>query len=350
MVATVDGRTFDHRPRFDPRSLRFRAAAGVTQMPTSGRLWTHGPVLDQGAEGACVGYGSAGAVAAAPSNRPGVTDTYARSWYKRAQRLDEWQGEAYEGTSVLAGCLVGRERKLWTGFRWAKRPAELAAGILDDTLGPAVIGVQWSENLYEPPASGLLPAAVRLDPDMGHCVLLFGYLPAPAHVTVQQRQQLEQLGLGQAADRLDEPGFLLLNSWGPSWGVGGRAVAPLSLVSRWFAARGEFALPENRTKGTRMTTPEQTTEVDPSPAAADDATPEQTTERPSDTTLHITAEQLQPGDRLLDPPEELGQESTTVRGIRMVHGWRGRRVAIDSTAGAFQLGAADPVTVRRTDD
>jgi hypothetical protein len=345
VTTTRDGRTFDWSARFDPRSLNFRAAAGVTKMPERGRLWTHGAVLDQGAEGACVGFGSTGAVAAAPSSRPVATDEYARAWYRRAQRLDEWQGEAYDGTSVLAGCLVGRERKLWAGFRWAKTPAELAAGILDDSLGPAIVGVQWSEELYEPPASGLLPATVDLDPEMGHCVLLFGYVPAPGHMTPTLEQQVEELGLAAAVDQLTEPAFLLLNSWGPSWGVGGRAVAPLSLVRRWVSARGEFALPENRTKGTRVTSTEQTTEQEPAPDAGEEQTTEQ---EPGDRTHHLTAQELMEGDRLLDPPEEVGQESVTVRSIRAVRNWSGQRVVVNTTAGSFQLGAADPVTVRRT--
>lgn len=339
-VTERDGRTFDWSARFDPHSLNFRAAPGVTQMPTTGRIWQHGPVLDQGAEGACVGFGSAGVVAAAPSSRSGVTDDYARNWYRRAQRLDEWPGERYEGTSVLAGCLVGRERKLWAGFRWAKNAAELAAGILNPDLGPAVIGVQWSEDLYDVPKTGAVRPNVTLDPDMGHCTVLFGYVPARAFVSRKLRDQLEELQLWEAVDQQQEPSFLLLNSWSDTWGASGRAVVPVSLVNRWIRARGEFALPENRTKGgARMS--EQEGESTAVSTAGDDG--------PKDATLHITAAEVQDGDRLLDPPEELGQESVTVRGApRMTQNWRGRRVAIDSTAGSFQLGAADPVAVRRS--
>lgn len=372
-VTEKDGRTFDWQPRFDPRSLAFRAAPGVTEMPTTGRIWQHGPVLDQGAEGACVGFACAGLVAAEPSDRRGVNDSYARNWYRRAQRLDQWPGETYSGTSVLAGCLVGRERRLWAGFRWAKTPAELAAGILNPDLGPAMIGIQWSPDLYDVPASGVLDPDVRLDPTLGHAVDLFGYVPARALVTRQMQDDLEELGLWEAVDRLTEPSFLLLNSWNDSWGAGGRAVVPLALMRRWIAARGEFALPEGRMKGAaRMTTPgEQTTEDDAaeqetqeqttegaggddaSPPAGDDASQaaadDGTAERAGDATHHISAADVQDGDRLLDPPEALGQESVTVRGApRMVSGWNGRRVTIDSTAGTFQLGAADPVTVRRS--
>jgi hypothetical protein len=338
MATEHGGRTFDWAPRFDPRSLNFRAAAGVTQMPTAGRIWHHGPVLDQGAEGACVGFGSAGAVAAEPSSRRGVNNSYARNWYRRAQRLDEWQGEAYEGTSVLAGCLVGRERKLWAGFRWAKMPAELAAGICDDTLGPAVLGVQWSPQLYDVPATGLLPADVELDASMGHCVLLFGYVPPRALVTRDMQDDLEELGLWEAVDAQTEASFLLVNSWSETWGASGTAVAPLALVRRWFAARGEFALPESRTRGGQMVA--STEDVEDS---------EELDDQPGDRTLHITAVEVQDGDRILDPPDGLLQESVTVRGTpRQVTTWGGRRVVIDSTAGTFQLGASDPVTVRRS--
>lgn len=331
-VTELDGRTFDHRARFDPRSLNFRAAPRQRTMPTAGRVWRHGAVLDQGQEGACVGFGSAGAVAAQPLSRAGVTDTYARNWYKAAQRLDDWPGEAYEGTSVLAGCLEGRRREMWSGFRWAKTPAELAAGIVKDELGPAIIGVQWSPQLYDVPATGTLSPDVKLDPNLGHCVLLFGYAPAWSDCSPELRADLDAIGLARAAELICQPAFPLLNSWGESWGDGGVALAPAELVQRWVNARGEFGLPEGRTTGGARVGAEQ------EPAERDGG----------DTTLHLTAVDVQDGDRLLDPPDELGQESVTVRGTpQLVSSWRGRRVVIDSTAGVFQLGASDPVAVRR---
>jgi hypothetical protein len=360
-VTERDGRTFDHRARFDQRSLNFRAAPGVTALPATGRIWSHGPVLDQGQEGACVGYGSSGAVAAAPLSRVGVTNSYARNWYRAAQRLDEWPGEAYEGTSVLAGCLEGRRRKMWTGFRWAKRPAELAAGIVADSLGPAIIGVQWSAELYDVPASGLLDAGVRLDPDLGHCVLLFGYVPAWSDCTPALRDQLDGLGLAAAAQKAKAPAFPLLNSWSAAWGDGGRALAPVGLVQRWFDRRGEFGLPEGRTPGgARVAAAGEQTEQ---AAGEDGRNPAgQASEQPGereqparmragDETLHVPAAQVRDGDRILDPPDDLRQESVTVRGTpKHVDNWRGHRVVVNSTGGVFQYGAEDPVTVRRSTD
>jgi hypothetical protein len=327
------------------------------EMPTTGRIWPVGPTLDQGREGACVGMGCAGAVAAAPSSRSGINRQYAVNWYRRAQRLDEWPGEAYPGTSVLAGCLVGRERKLWAGFRWSKHPAELAAGLNSDDLGPAIVGVQWSEDLYDVPPDGLLPEDVTLDPNMGHCVLGFGYVPSRALITRDMQADLEELGLWEAVDQLAGPSFLILNSWGPSWGVHGMAVVPLPLMRRWFAARGEFALPEQRTKGKAgavaqgaepVETETGTGAATAAPVDATVAPVDPDAEQSGDVTLHITAAEVQDGDRILDPPEGLGQESATVT-RPPVHStaFGGRRVTVPTTAGSFQLGAGEPVTVRR---
>lgn len=332
------GRTFDWRPRFDPRSLQYRAAPRQQDMPATGVLWHTGPTLDQGSEGACVGMGCTGAVLAEPSSRPQSRPRdYAMRWYRRAQRLDEWPGEAYDGSSVLAGCLVGRERKLWSGFRWAKTPAELAAGLADPTLGPAVIGVQWSDDLYSTDEHGVMRSGPFSD-QLGHCVLVFGYLPAPAQITRELWDELDELDLRDAAESLAEPSFLVLNSWGPDYGRGGRALAPLSLVRRWFAGRGEFALPENRTprpgKGLTM--------------AAGDELGQDELDETGDVTMRPRADELLDGDRIIEGlPDDLGQDSATVRHTRHVRGWGGDMVLVSTTAGTFTVSAGAELTVRR---
>ncbi len=60
---------------------------------------------NQGAEGACVGFGVARSLSLMNRYRYG-----AREIYQQAQRQDEWPGEAYSGTSVRAGLDVVRER------------------------------------------------------------------------------------------------------------------------------------------------------------------------------------------------------------------------------------------------
>jgi hypothetical protein len=357
-VTQLHGRTFDWRARFDPRSLAYRAAPRQTDMPSTGVIWQHGPVLDQGREGACVGMGCAGAVAASPSGRTGVDLPYALSWYRRAQRLDVWPGEAYEGTSVLAGCLVGRERRLWSGFRWAKNPAELAAGII--ALGPAILGVAWSEQLYETDPTGVMRTDELAD-DLGHCVLATGYLPEPDLLPEDVWTVLEELDLADGVHGLDTPSLVILNSWGHGYGRNGLALAPLPLVRRWFARRGEFALPENRTPRKGQTMAERIREDDsldeledenPDPEeapAVPEPAPEQTTEEdPADRTLRPTAAELVDGDRITDGlPPELGQDSATVRSTQHVTAWGGQRVRVTTTAGTFSCRASDRFRVRR---
>lgn len=60
---------------------------------------------DQGSEGACVGFGSSRMMSLQNRKR------YDGFWlYREAQKVDEWPGEAYDGTSVRAAMDVLRER------------------------------------------------------------------------------------------------------------------------------------------------------------------------------------------------------------------------------------------------
>lgn len=334
-VAQHDGRTLDWRPRFDPRSLEHRVSAVAgTKLPTAGRLWKTGPVLDQGAEGACVGFGCAGEAAAEPAPVPRVSNTLALSLYRRAQRLDAWPGEAYSGTSVLAGCLAGRERGYWAGFRWAKSAEELAAGIVLDEKdggGPAVIGVEWRSGSYSTDALGVLRATGDLVG--GHCLCVPGFVPAGVHRDSALGQQLVELGLWDGYLSAGGPVFVILNSWGPTFGKRGLALVPLETMRAWVRAGGEFAIPQGRKV--------------PGKAAVKAAAQQPATAGP-DETLHVRAWQLQDRDRIVEGvPAELGQETATVLSRRLVAGGSGELVRVRCTAGVFTLRVSAPVTVRR---
>lgn len=108
--------------------------------------------LDQLQEGACVGFACAHEAGADPVVVKGLTDTIARDIYKRAQVIDEWPGENYEGTSVLAGAKIMVQMELWKEYRWA-------FGIDDviDTLvqkGPVVFGTPWYQSMFQPGVDG----------------------------------------------------------------------------------------------------------------------------------------------------------------------------------------------------
>jgi hypothetical protein len=241
-VEEVSGRTLDWRPRFDERSKAFRY--GATQLPEKSRLWSAGPdVLDQGQEGACVGFACAGEAAASPVRVKRITDAYALGIYRLAQqKYDEWPGEAYSGTSVLAGCLAGRDLGLWSGFRWALSAEELAAAVAG--LGPAVIGVEWREGSYDTDPKGVIHPSGRIVG--GHALCVLGYLN-PAHHSEWMKKRLIRLDLWNGLQSLNgQPAFCAVNSWGPSYGKNGLFLIPLDVMRAWVKGGAELAIPQQR--------------------------------------------------------------------------------------------------------
>lgn len=212
------------RPEFDPRSRNFPIRTLVGARAPRSYTWACKVNLDQGAEGACVGFAWAAELAARPVVVDAVGDITGRALYQRAQQLDEWPGEepTYSGTSVLAGAKAVVERGWMTEYRWAFGVDELAAAV--GWQGPAVIGVNWHEGMWAPDGRGYLnPTGPVVG---GHAILVRGY--------------------NVAARR-----FLLHNSWGAGWG--GRGGAPAGCawmthdaVGRLLAEWGDACVPVRR--------------------------------------------------------------------------------------------------------
>jgi hypothetical protein len=206
-----------------------------------------GVVLDQGSEGSCVGHGCVGEYIASPARGnlgkytvvdnayPGTSQPHlawpaqpakighdlAVNVYRRAKEIDEWEGIDYDGTSVRAGMLVGRERGWWQSFRWAFNMLELRAALEE---GPVVIGVEWTEDAYEAPG-GIMQTTGRVVG--GHCVLVTGY--SPKHL------------------RIRRPAYRIRNSWSAQWGANGSAYLAADDLNRiLFQAGGEAAVPFGR--------------------------------------------------------------------------------------------------------
>lgn len=215
------------RSRHDERSRAFGVRATLPgSAPVQDRLWPVGPVLDQGTEGQCVGCAVVDAVnVMVKIAHPGPPQEYdledATAIYHRAQQLDEVPGEAYSGTSVLAGMKAAVEAGLFGGYLWAFGTRDIAQAVLQ--RGPVVIGVPWLSGMYETGPGGLVTLAGD-DTGAGHCLAVVG---------------MKRTGpQGQPG-----PFFVWQNSWGPGYGDGGLGFIHHRDLARLLHGRGEAAIP-----------------------------------------------------------------------------------------------------------
>jgi len=210
-------RTLDWKARFDERSRGYAISnSNAMRKPKRSYTWRCVPRLDQGQEGACVGFGWAHELAARPVEVP-VTATTAQLLYSSAKQMDEWDGESYEGTSVLAGAKATKALGHITEYRWAFTLEEVLRALSWD--GPIVIGVNWYEGMEEPDARGFIkPTGETVG---GHCTLLNG------------------INILTNTVRLH-------NSWGPSWGKNGEAFLTFEDLGKLLDNDGEACLPIGR--------------------------------------------------------------------------------------------------------
>lgn len=220
-------RTFDRLPQFDERSRSFDIARTLDTTKPRSYTWGCPANLDQGREGACVGFGWAHEHAARPYVRP-ADNALARALYFEAQRVDEWPGGAYpgaspfyEGTSVLAGAKAAQARGHLSEYRWAFNLNDALTAV--SRKGPAVIGVWWWTGMFRPDADGFLhPTGQR---EGGHALLVRG-------VNIKART------------------VVLHNSWGTGWG--GTKYGPGTALLTWddfgslLADDGECCIPVQR--------------------------------------------------------------------------------------------------------
>jgi hypothetical protein len=149
-----------------------------------------------------------------------AAEAEARRAYRWCLYHDEFEGERDEGTSVRAGMLYGRQAGWWDGFSWAFTMDELRTAL---ESGPVVLGVLWTEGMYEAPEGRLVPRGPAVG---GHCILATGY-------------STNWRGGG--------PHYRLRNSWSKAWGVNGSAYISAGHLNKiLFEEGGEAAVPTGR--------------------------------------------------------------------------------------------------------
>ncbi len=213
-------RVFDRLIRFDARSREFPVTAILPTKKRRSYTWACNTWLDQGREGACAGFAVCHEAAARPCEVKNISNAVAHSLYKRAQKLDQWPGEAYEGTSVLAAVQAGVERGWYGQFYWAFQEEEVALAV--GYKGTVLMGTDWYEGMCTPDSKGVIaPTGKKVG---GHAYLIRGYNAKTGFYRIR-------------------------NSWGIDWGVSGDCFIYREELNWLLHNRGEACIPVVRAKG-----------------------------------------------------------------------------------------------------
>lgn len=227
-------RVLDWQSRHDPRSLDYpvRAALPDTVRRRRRKWFVPRPVIDQGREGACVGFGWTNELRAEPVRVKFPDPTaFAVGLYRQAQLVDEWAGEDYSGTSVLAGAKVAQSLGYISGYRWAFGIDDVVDTLV--TSGPVVLGIPWHESMYTTRPSGLVDVSGECVG--GHCILATGYDPKKRFISEGIRNTFEAVRLR--------------NSWGNDWGVDGDGWIRVTDLAALLKGEGEACVPMGRSAG-----------------------------------------------------------------------------------------------------
>jgi hypothetical protein len=209
-------RRFDRLPSTDQRNRLFPIRALLPDKPPRSYSWSVGVHLDQGQEGACVGFAWGHELAAKPVPVP-TSNLDALVIYKRARQLDEWEGEDYDGTSVLGGAKAVMDTGLLLEYRWADTVEDMAVAV--SRHGPGVLGTNWYRGMFQPDPDGYLrPTGPVVG---GHAICVYGF-----------------------STKLNA--FRLWNSWGPDWGKDGTALVAYDDMRTLFENQGELCVPVHR--------------------------------------------------------------------------------------------------------
>lgn len=209
-------RTFDRLVQFDDRSRGFPVRRLLEGKTPRSYTWRCRAWLDQGSEGACVGFSWTHELGARPAEWP-VDDNLAYRLYQQARRLDDWPGEDYEGTSVIAGAKAAMSNGWIGGYHWAFNVDDLILAL--GYLGPAVLGLNWHNDMMDPDRNGFVRPTGGIAG--GHAILCRGVSLTQGYVTLH-------------------------NSWGPHWGLNGDCRITIEDLATVLADDGEACIPEHR--------------------------------------------------------------------------------------------------------
>jgi predicted chitinase len=224
-------RVLDARPdTLDFRDLMYTPT--LIEVPTHvplGDYMEHGvPVLDQGSEGACTGFGLATVANYLLLRRRVVPDNVPvspRMFYELARRYDEWPGEDYSGSSARGAMKGWHKHGVCSETLFPYKPAKKndPRGLTDARTSDALrrpLGAYFRVNHKDIVAMHTALAEVGVL--YVTCTVHTGWNDVGADGAIAQSASITG-GHAFAIVAFDEQGFWLQNSWGPSWGRQGFA-------------------------------------------------------------------------------------------------------------------------------
>ena len=232
-VTEFNGRRFDRFPSRDERRGNYLLEEVLPSQDPVIKTWASRLTTDQGSEGACVGHGQVTDAVASPKPAAStVTAEQANSvasvLYHRAQQLDDYAGEAYQGTSVDAGFKAARELGWIDSWRWMTNVAQIRDAVIAE--GPVVLGINWYDSMYETKPSGLVDIGGSIVG--GHCITIVGYHPGMRIRGEDWNARFEV--------------FKWKNSWGTDYGVNGVGYIQANDLATLLNDHGEAAVAMGR--------------------------------------------------------------------------------------------------------
>lgn len=203
----------DERDRAYPVARLMAEAPTVDEQrrkagPLSHKAWTDWMLRLRQEGPTCVGATCAHIVENAgvtyPESARGTSVVDYTEIYRRAQQLDEWPGENYEGTSMRGGAKALAEMGFVSSYYWAEALPEITDSLLYH--GPGAMGSDWFASMFNPvlraDATGTKRWFIDVDPASG--------------VAGGHEYTITAVNISAKCVRI-------LNSWGEEWGERGHA-------------------------------------------------------------------------------------------------------------------------------
>lgn len=217
-MTSTDDRTFDRIPSPPSESARYPIPfrAGPELRDVDWTLTGDFP-LDQGVEGACVGFGLAAELSAIPISIP-TGNSQALDFYQGARGQDREMGYDFpSGATVLGGLRHLQKTGRIAGYRWAERFEDILGALQEH--GSVVMGTDWFSGMDSPDAFGVVEVSGSVRG--GHCWTVVGYWRN--HPVA-----------GEC--------YVAINSWGDRFGDRGRFLIKPDGLRRLFERGGEAAI------------------------------------------------------------------------------------------------------------